>query len=136
EAIESPDEALTALRDEITELYARTEHDAANVEVQHLLVSFTGVPGMIGVTRSQAEAEQLSADLMVRIQGGEDFDALVKEYTDDSHPGIYPMSKSSRSQMVAAFGDVAWRLEVNEVGVAPFHSRESPYGWHIIQRRK
>lgn len=132
----APADALTALRNEINELYARPEHDAASVEVQHLLVSFVGVRGMGGVTRSQGEAEQLAADLMVRIHGGEDFDALIKEYTNDSHPGIYPMTRASRSRMVPAFGDVAWRLEVDEFGVAPFHVRDSPYGWHIIQRRK
>lgn len=129
-------EALTALRQEIAELYARSEHSAPQVEVQHLLVSFKGAPRMRGVTRSKAEAEQLTADLMQRIHAGEDFDALVKDYTNDSHPGIYPMSRSSRSNMVAAFGDVAWRLDVDEFGVAPFHAQDSPYGWHIIQRRK
>lgn len=133
---ETPSDALTALRDEINELYARAEHSAGNVEVQHLLVSFVGVRGMGSVTRSRAEAEQLAADLMVRIHSGEDFDALIKEYTNDSHPGIYPMTAAGRSRMVAAFGDVAWRLEVNEFGVAPFHNRDSPYGWHIIHRRK
>jgi parvulin-like peptidyl-prolyl isomerase len=38
--------------------------------------------------------------------------------------------------MVAAFGDVAWRLDVGEFGVAPFDPKDSPYGWHIIQRRE
>jgi parvulin-like peptidyl-prolyl isomerase len=41
-----------------------------------------------------------------------------------------------RSGMVAAFGDVGWRLEVGEYGVAPFDARTSPYGWHIIKRLK
>jgi parvulin-like peptidyl-prolyl isomerase len=135
-APDSSDDALTALRDEIAELYARAEHGAPKVEVQHLLVSFAEAPRMRGVTRSKAEAEQLAADLMVRIHAGEDFDALIKEYTNDSHPGIYPMSASSRSGMVAAFGDVAWRLELDEFGVAPFHADDSPFGWHIIQRRE
>ena len=135
-AAEAPTDALTALRDGINELYARAEHGASSVEVQHLLVSFVGVRGMSSVTRSRAEAEQLAADLMVRIHSGEDFDALIKEYTNDSHPGIYPMTAASRSRMVAAFGDVAWRLAVDEFGVAPFHTRDSPFGWHIILRRK
>jgi hypothetical protein len=135
-APDATNDALTALRAEIAELYARAEHGAPSVEVQHLLVSFAEAPRMRGVTRTTAEAEQLAADLMVRIHAGEDFDALIKEYTNDSHPGIYPMTTSSRSGMVAAFGDVAWRLEVDEFGVAPFHADDSPFGWHIIQRRK
>ena len=78
------------------------------------------------------------------INGGADFDSLVKEQTDDSHPGIYGMTMSgggdqsqkiyARSGMVPAFGNVGWKLAVGEVGVAPFSSGESPYGWHIIKR--
>lgn len=135
-ASDAPSDVVAALRTEITELYAREEHDAPSVEVQHLLVSFKGAPRMRGVTRTQAEAEQLAAELMARVHAGEDFDALVKEYTNDSHPGIYPMTTKSRSGMVAGFGDVAWRLEVDQFGVAPFHKQDSPFGWHIIQRRK
>jgi len=136
DATDAASDAVATLRKEIAELYARDEHTAPNVEVQHILVSFAGAPRMRGVTRSKAEAEELAADLMVRIHAGEDFDALVKEYTNDSHPGIYPMTTSSRSGMVAGFGDVAWRLEVDEIGVSPFHEQDSPFGWHIIQRRK
>jgi parvulin-like peptidyl-prolyl isomerase len=36
--------------------------------------------------------------------------------------------------MVPGFGDVGWRLKVGEVGVAPNHSIDSPFGWHIIKR--
>ena len=92
------------------------------------------------------EAEQLAAELYAQIKGGAEFDALVKEHTDDAHPGIYGMTMKGegdqkkgvykRSGMVGAFGDVGWRLDVNQVGVAPYHPRNSPYGWHIIKRLK
>ena len=36
--------------------------------------------------------------------------------------------------MVAAFGDVAFELEVGEVGLAKYHAGNSPYGWHVILR--
>ena len=71
---------------------------------------------------------------MAQIKDGGDFDALVKKYTNDSHPGKYPMTMSSRSGMVPAFGNVGWRLEVGEVGVAPYDPVKSQYGWHIIKR--
>ena len=45
-----------------------------------------------------------------------------------------PLFDTQIAAMVAGFGDVGWRLQVGEVGVAPFHSRKSPYGWHIIKR--
>lgn len=93
------------------------------------------------MSRSQAEAEQLAAELFCRAEAGEDFDTLVKEHTDDSHPGIYGMVNGAatkgwyaRNRMVSAFGDVGWRLQVGELGVAPFDTSASPFGWHLIRR--
>ncbi len=125
--------ALEALRAFVTEFQARKEHDASIVKVQHLLVAFQG-SGVPNVKRTKEEAELLAADLFARIRAGEDFDGLVKEYTNDSHPGIYTMTTGSRNGMVKAFGDTGWRLEVGQVGVAPFHQADSPYGWHIVKR--
>jgi len=137
--------ALETLRKDIADVAARNERDADEIEVQHLLVAHKDA-GIGGVTRSKEEAEQLTAELYEKIRNGADFDALVKEYTDDAHPGIYGMTMTGsgdrsrnvypRNGMVAAFGDVGWRLDVGEVGVAPFDARTSPYGWHIIKRTK
>ncbi|MCB9894202.1 MAG: peptidylprolyl isomerase [Planctomycetes bacterium] len=136
---------MEQLRKDIKEVAARPERKADTIEVQHLLVAHKGA-GIGGVTRSMDEAEKLTAELYAQIKGGADFDALVKENTDDAHPGIYGMTMSGsgdrgrnvypRKGMVAAFGDVGWRLDVGEVGVAPYHDRNSPYGWHIIKRLK
>ena len=38
-----------------------------------------------------------------------------------------------RTRMVPAFGNVGWRLEDGEFGVAGHDPRTSPYGWHIIK---
>ena len=117
------------------------------VEVQHILISFQGAIPDEKVTRSQEEAETLARELLERAKSGEDFDALVKEYTDDQHPGIYRMSnvgippdaasqEFSRERMVRAFGDVSFSLEVNEIGMANYDPSASKYGWHIIKRLK
>lgn len=136
---------VEAMRKDIEELIQRGEKDVDTIEVQHLLVAHGGA-GIGGVTRSKEEAEKLAAELYARIKDGADFDALVKEHTDDSHPGIYGMTTTGnadpnkgvypRTGMVAAFGDVGWKLDVGEVGVAPFDASSSPYGWHIIKRTK
>jgi hypothetical protein len=132
-----PAAMVAAMNKAIEELEARTEHDASSVEVQHLLVSFKGAPRMpASVTRSPEEAEALAADLWTRLQAGEDFLSLIEKHTDDSPPGIYPMTTSSRRQMVPGFGNVGWRLEVGEYGVAPKDPDASPFGWHIIKRLK
>lgn len=38
--------------------------------------------------------------------------------------------------MVPGFGNVGWRLQPGEIGVAPYDAKKSPYGWHIIKRLK
>jgi len=117
------------------------------VEVQHILISFKGAIPDDRVTRTREEAEILASKLFARVQAGEDFDALVKEYTDDQHPGIYRMSNIGiapdtpnkeypRERMVKAFGDVSFALKVGEVGMAPYDPTTSKYGWHIIKRLK
>lgn len=113
------------------------------VVVQHLLVSFAGrLPGRT-IARSQAEASKLAASLFERARSGEDFDALVKEFTDDRHPGFYTMvgigqvpasGEYGRDQMVPGFGDVAFTLAVGEIGLCPFDGVRSPFGWHLIKR--
>jgi len=114
-----------------------------HIKLQHILIAFAGkVPGK-NITRSEAEARQLAEEILNRAKGGEDFDTLVRTYTDDAHPGIYGLSNSgvppapgefSRDRMVPAFGEVGFSLAPGEVGMAPYDARKSPYGWHIIKR--
>ena len=112
------------------------------VTVQHVLISFKGKSSK-PVERTKKQAEDLAWEIFDRAEAGEDFDALVKEYTDDSHPGIYTMvnrgvpqkpGTSKREGMAASFGDVSFKLDVGETGMARFHSELSPFGWHIIKR--
>lgn len=115
------------------------------IAVQHILIAFQGSIPDAKVTRTQAEAETLAKELFDRAKKGEDFDALVKGYTDDQHPGIYRMSnfdatpdaskqEYSRAKMVQAFGDVGFSLAAGGVGLAVYDPKTSKYGWHIIKR--
>ena len=122
---------------------AKKEKQPDVVVVQHILISFKGkVDKTKGVTRTKKEAEALANELFERAKT-EDFDALVKEYTNDNYPGIFKMTNNGaprmsgaapRSGMVRAFGDVAFSLTVGEVGMASYSAGSSPYGWHIIKR--
>ena len=112
------------------------------VTVQHVLISFKGKISK-PVERTKKQAEELAWEIFDRAEAGEDFDALVKEYTNDSHPGIYtmvnrgvaqPPGTSKRDNMAVNFGDVSFRLDVGEIGMAKFHAELSPFGWHIIKR--
>jgi len=128
----------------IAAIQERTEPE--HVTVQHILIAFKGsLPNDQKVTRSREDAEKIALLIFERAKAGEDFDAMVKTYTNDSYPGIYKMSNRdvppdpskkefSRTGMVKAFGDVSFSLEVGSVGLAVYDPATSKYGWHIIKR--
>lgn len=121
----------------------RPEPEPSSVTVEHILISFKGIGTR--ATRTREEAQKLAHELLARARKGEDFTALIKEFSDDvSGSGVYRLVSNSvpivvgaefhRRDMVVAFGDVAFLLKVGEIGLAPYHSRTSPYGYHIIRR--
>jgi Xaa-Pro aminopeptidase len=115
------------------------------IAVQHILIAFRGSIPEPKVTRTSEEALALAMEIFERAKKGEDFDALVKKYTDDEYPGIYRMTNISvapnkekkeyaRTGMVRGFGDVGFSLPVGGVGIAVYDPLRSKYGWHIIKR--
>lgn len=117
-----------------------------HITIQHVLIGFTGSVPRKNITRTQDEAKKLAEDILARAKKGENFDELVKKYTDDSAPGIYMLANTgvapaadgeyARNRMVPAFGDAGFPLKVGEIGMAPYDSMKSPYGWHIVKRLK
>ena len=126
------------------------------ITVQHILIGFStpnkgrpgtgsSVPGK-SISRTKQESEVLANELLKRATDGEDFGELVKQYTNDSPPGIYQMANYGqdnvpagvfkRADMVPAFGNVGFPLPVGGVGLAVYDPENSPYGWHIIKRIK
>lgn len=121
---------------DIKALMAKAEVPDASIEIQHVLIAFKGAPRMTKPTRSKEEAKVLAEKVYAEAIGGADFLGLVKQYTDDSAPGIYPVTKAGRAGYVKGFGDVGFRLKLGEIGVAPWDATASPFGWHIIKRVK
>ena len=116
-----------------------------HITIQHVLIGFTGSVPRKNITRTQEEAKKLAEDILARAKKGENFDELVKKYTDDSAPGIYMLAnigvapaadEYARNRMVPAFGDAGFPLKVGEIGMAPYDTAKSPYGWHIVKRLK
>ena len=124
--------------------------EPAYITVQHCLIGFAGTG--TDASRTIEEAEALANDLFEKAKQGDDFDGIVSQYTDDSPPGIYRMANNGfdgdmsnripsrnvfrRDEMVPAFGDTGFPLEVGEYGMAAFDPQKSPFGWHIVKRIK
>lgn len=122
------------------------------ITVQHILIGFKGSVRDKPIARTKEEAEAFANKLLKQAQAGEDFDALVKKHTDDSHPGIYQMANDGfpgdmtptnpadkifpRRKMVPAFGNVGFPLKVGEIGMSQYDPSGSPFGWHIVKRIK
>lgn len=114
-----------------------------HVQVQHILIAFAG--SGTRATRTKEEAKKLAYEILDRARKGEDFDALVRQHTDDSPPGIYGMAgigvapaagEYPRDGMVPAFGNVGFAISPGNIGIADWDAKASPYGWHIIKRLK
>lgn len=125
--------------------------EPAYITIQHCLIGFRDViPDR--AMRTQEEAEKLASEIFDKAKAGEDFDAIVRQHSDDGAPGIYKLANHgyesdrsgrvpsrviyARGGMVPAFGDVGFALEVGEVGLAEYDPTASEYGYHIIKRLK
>jgi len=129
------------------------------VEVDHILIGVKGPRMPKGL--APEEAKTLAYDLLDQLRDGADWAALKKEHSLDKQPGKPPGGPYAmvnhgvpldaggpgaykRGQMVAAFGDVGFKLEVGEIGIADYHPKPpapgkrppSPFGYHIIKRTK
>jgi parvulin-like peptidyl-prolyl isomerase len=108
------------------------------VHVQHVLVGWKDTPaakaGRVddrAKDRDKATADKIATEVLTKAKAGEDFKALMKQYSED--PGskddgrVYPVAPDA--PMVEPFKDMAMRLQMGEVGIV-----KSPFGWHVMKR--
>lgn len=131
---EPPDE--TPLGKECALLLAREEQAGDKVKVQHVLLAFVGAKRGSESKHTMAEAQQLAGEVLGKARAGEDFAALVKAHSyDQTDNGLIVLTQENRaSEAVKWFGDVAFRLQVGEVGIVSYNRRHSPFGWHVVKR--
>ena len=81
--------------------------------------------------RTKAEAEAEVKSLVAQLQGGADFDTLMKQHSEDTSSAASgrPMTVTPEAKLVIEFRQMGLRLKVGEFGVV-----QSDYGFHIIKR--
>ena len=130
----------------------REEPDS--VIVDQIAISFRGAHPKVTAVLSKGAAEKLARRLLAQLEGGASFERLKHEHSVDRSKrtgtanGPYDvrnfgqpylqredgMPVVPRSHMAKSWGDLAFRLEVGEVGMAEYDARDCPYGWHILKR--
>ncbi len=103
------------------------------IGARHILIQWMGAErAPASVVRSREQAYAVAQQVLKRAKAGEDFARLAIEFSDE--PGAGPrggsLGRFGRGQMVPAFEEAAFKLEVGEISDIV----ESPFGYHIIQR--
>jgi len=117
--------------------------DPQHIAVRSVLVGFNGsVPGVI-IARSKAAAEALALDIYAQARNGADFGVLIETYSDTPsrdtvHAANYGVmleaGEYQRNTLPQGFGDVAFALVPDSIGLANYDSTANPYGWYVISR--
>jgi peptidyl-prolyl cis-trans isomerase NIMA-interacting 1 len=102
------------------------------IRVSHILVTYSGTGELVEAKRTREQALQRAMDAAYRAHHGEDFTALVREFSDDTSSakkgGV--LAPIRAGQTVPEFEDAAFRLKPGEVSDVV----ETQFGFHVIKR--
>jgi NIMA-interacting peptidyl-prolyl cis-trans isomerase 1 len=112
---------------------ARIAAQPTEIGARHVLImSVDSKQKPDSIVRSRAEAKKRAEMILAKIRAGANFEAMVKEYTDE--PGGAERNGDlgvfERTAMVKAFSEAAFSLQKGEVS----NIIETQFGFHIIKR--
>ncbi len=104
---------------------------ASLISWQDLHEAFGGRQDKRAAARDMKGAEAEVKSLLAQLQGGADFDTLMKANSEDvgSATTGQPFKVSPDAQLVIEFRQLSLRLNPGEIGVC-----QSDFGFHIIKR--
>ena len=127
------DEKINNITDEEIQAKYDSEHEAAlreQIFAKHILIMpKEATDTQEAVTDEQAKVK--AQEILDRINAGEDFDTLMREYSEDNESSFEGYSFThNESPYVQEFDDAAYALGINEVSGLV----KTSYGYHIIKR--
>ncbi|GMQ62459.1 peptidylprolyl isomerase [Vallitalea maricola] len=132
---EADEEELNALLDQSQEYkgYQENGYDyyAKQVRVRHILLITTDDAGQPLPEDKKAEVKTKAEEVLAKVKAGEDFEALVKEYSEDpgskDKGGEYTFGRGSN--FAPEFTEVSFSMEPGDVSELV----ETSFGYHIIK---
>ncbi len=114
--------------DEIKQQFDKTKDSYTVASVRHILIGFTDAEGK---ERSKEDALKLAKDVKAKLEGGEDFAKLAKEYSEDpgskDKGGLY--KDTEVSNWVDEFKKAALTLPIDKIS----DPVQTSYGYHIMR---
>lgn len=114
-----------------SETELRAQFDSEYLKAKHILITNTDDAGSKLTGDALAAKEALIKEIQSKLAAGEDFDSLMKQYSED--PGLATAPDGyvfTEGDMVTEFYDGAKALKTGEISdIVP-----SDFGWHIIRR--
>lgn len=112
--------------DEVKKYY--NENTVGDISAKHILIK-VDTDSEDGLTDD--EAKEKAEEIIKKLDDGEDFSELAKEYSDDtgSAEDGGDLGYFNKGDMVEEFEDAAYELKVNEYTKEPV---KTTYGYHII----
>ncbi len=128
------DYAKTQVSDkQINEYYEK--YTIGDIEASHILISTQATSDMTDDEKDNLNANALkkAKEVIVKLNNGEDFAELAKEYSDDAASAKEggKLGYFNRGQMVSAFEEAAIALKVSEYSKTPV---KTEFGYHIIYK--